>query len=221
MMTGDHPLTAGAIARSLGIMSQGQSLVTGPELDALSQDELVRRIESVSVFARLDPAQKIRIVEALQTRGRCVAVTGDGINDAPALSRADIGVAMGKGGTDVAREAADVVLLDDDYGTLVAGIEEGRRIYDNVTKFIRYALTGNAAELLVIAAGPLLGLPMPLLPIQILWINLVTDGLPGLALAAEPAEPDIMRRAPRPPRESLSRAACGNGSSACRWRFRF
>ncbi|WP_244851469.1 cation-transporting P-type ATPase [Caballeronia sp. SL2Y3] len=203
MMTGDHPLTASAIARSLGIMSQGQSLVTGPELDALSQDELVRRIESVSVFARLDPAQKIRIVEALQTRGRCVAVTGDGINDAPALSRADIGVAMGKGGTDVAREAADVVLLDDDYGTLVAGIEEGRRIYENVTKFIRYALTGNAAELLVIAAGPLLGLPMPLLPIQILWINLVTDGLPGLALAAEPAEPDIMRRAPRPPRESL------------------
>jgi Ca2+-transporting ATPase len=203
MITGDHPVTARAIARSLGIMTEGQALVTGPDLDEMTDNELLRKIEGVSVFARLDPSQKIRIVEALQTRGRCVAVTGDGINDAPALSRADIGVAMGMGGTDVAREAADVVLLDDDFSTIVAGIEEGRRIYDNVTKFIRYALTGNAAELLVVAAAPFLGLPLPLLPIQILWINLVTDGLPGLALAAEPAEPDIMRRAPRPLSQSL------------------
>ncbi|WP_250441752.1 cation-transporting P-type ATPase [Caballeronia sp. AZ1_KS37] len=203
MITGDHPVTARAIARSLGILAEGQSVLTGPELDALNDKALEAAIESVGVFARLDPPQKIRIVEALQARGHCVAVTGDGINDAPALTRADIGVAMGKGGTDVAREAASIVLLDDDFSTIVVGIEEGRRIYDNVRRFVRYALTGNTAEVCVVVAAPFLGLPLPLLPIQILWINLVTDGLPGLALAAEPAESDIMRRPPRARRESL------------------
>jgi Ca2+-transporting ATPase len=203
MITGDHPVTARAIARSLGILADGQSVLTGPEVDTLTDEALEAAIESIGVFARLDPPQKIRIVEALQARGHCVAVTGDGINDAPALTRADIGVAMGKGGTDVAREAASIVLLDDDFSTIVVGIEEGRRIYDNVRKFVRYALTGNTAELCVVVAAPFFGLPLPLLPIQILWINLVTDGLPGLALAAEPAEPDIMRRPPRARRESL------------------
>jgi len=203
MITGDHPVTARAIARSLGILAEGQSVLTGPELDALNDEALEAAIESIGVFARLDPPQKIRIVQALQARGHCVAVTGDGINDAPALARADIGVAMGKGGTDVAREAASIVLLDDDFSTIIVGIEEGRRIYDNVRKFVRYALTGNTAELCVVVAAPFFGLPLPLLPIQILWINLVTDGLPGLALAAEPAEPDIMRRPARARRESL------------------
>ncbi|BCQ28947.1 cation-translocating P-type ATPase (plasmid) [Caballeronia sp. NK8] len=203
MITGDHPVTARAIARSLGIVADDRSVLTGPELETLSDEALAQKIGSIGVFARLDPSQKIRIVQALQARGHCVAVTGDGINDAPALTRAGIGVAMGMRGTDVAREAASIVLLDDDFSTIVAGIKEGRRIYDNIRKFVRYALTCNTAELCVVAVAPFLGLPLPLLPIQILWINLVTDGLPGLALAAEPAEPDVMRRSPRATGETL------------------
>ena len=203
MITGDHPVTAKAIALSVGMLGEGDVILTGRELNALSDRALAERINRIRVFARVDPVQKIRIVEAIRSSGRYVAMTGDGVNDAPALARADIGIAMGKSGTDVAREAASVVLLDDNFATIVTAVKEGRRIFDNVRKFIRYVLACNSAELLVIAAAPLVGLPIPLLPIHILWINLVTDGLPGLALAAEPVEPTVMQRPPRSLREGI------------------
>ena len=204
MITGDHPATALAIAKRLGIVPEHASeVITGAALSEIDDAGLKERVLDVRVYARVDPAQKIRIVQALQSHGQFVAMTGDGVNDAPALKAADIGVAMGKGGTDVAREASALVLLDDNFATIVAAVREGRRIYDNIRKFVRYAMTGNSAEVLTLSLAPLFGLPLPLLPIHILWVNLVTDGLPGLALAAEGEERGIMRRPPRPPRESL------------------
>ncbi|MFN8581787.1 MAG: HAD-IC family P-type ATPase [Gemmatimonadaceae bacterium] len=172
-------------------------------LAGMSPEDLERTLAKACVFARVVPADKIRIVKALQATGELVAVTGDGVNDAPALRRADIGIAMGRSGTDVAREAAHLILLDDNFATIVRAVREGRRIYDNVRRFIRYTLSTNAGELWTVFVGPLLGLPLPLLPIQILWMNLVTDGLPGLALAAERAERGVIRRPPRAPRENI------------------
>ncbi|GAA0815788.1 cation-translocating P-type ATPase [Spirilliplanes yamanashiensis] len=192
LITGDHPATAAAIGDRLGILGPDGEVVTGAGAAG----------EHARVFARIQPEQKLDIVAALQARGHVVAMTGDGVNDAPALRRADIGVAMG-GGTEVARQAADLVLVDDNLATVGHAVHEGRRIYDNIRRFLRYGLSGGAAEILVMLAGPFLGLTVPLLPAQILWVNLLTHGLPGVALGAEPAEPGVMRRPPRSPQESV------------------
>lgn len=196
MITGDHPLTALHVARELGISRNG-GVVTGAELDRMSDRDLDSIVDETPVFARVSPQHKLKIVEALQRRQHVVAMTGDGVNDAPALKKADIGVAMGMTGTDVSKEVADMVLLDDNFSTIVAAAEEGRIIYDNIRKFIKYLLTTNLGEIWVMLVAPFLGMPLPLLPLQILWINLVTDGLPALALGVEPAERDVMQRPPR------------------------
>ncbi|MBV1850481.1 cation-translocating P-type ATPase [Catellatospora tritici] len=193
LITGDHPGTAAHIAAQVGIWRPGDPIATGDRPEQAHQ---------VRVFARTQPEQKLDIIAELQHHGHVVAMTGDGVNDAPALSRADIGVAMG-GGTEVARQAADLVLIDDNLGTVSHAVAEGRRVYDNIRRFLRYGLAGGTAELAVMLVGPLFGLGVPLLPGQILWINLLTHGLPGLALGAEPAEPDVLRRPPRPPDEQI------------------
>ncbi len=204
MITGDHQLTAKAIAEDLGIAQAGDRAITGRELDQLTTSELEDATQNINVYARVSPEHKLRIVQALRHRNQVVAMTGDGVNDAPALKQADIGVAMGITGTDVSKEASDMVLLDDNFATIVSAVEEGRVVYTNIRRFIRYILGSNIGEVLTIAAAPLLGLGgVPLSPLQILWMNLVTDGVPALALAVEPGRPSTMQRSPKDPSESI------------------
>jgi Ca2+-transporting ATPase len=200
MITGDHPSTAAAIATSVGILDEGGIVVTGQDVTAGRHRD---RLEQIRVYARTAPEQKLEIVDALRSAGQVVAMTGDGVNDAPALRRADVGVAMGRSGSEVARQAADIVLLDDNFTTLVAAVEEGRRVYDNVRRFLLFGVSGGVAELLIMLAGPAVGLALPLLPGQILWVNMLTHGLPGVALGAERAEDDVLSRPPRDPRQGV------------------
>jgi Ca2+-transporting ATPase len=203
MITGDHPDTALAIARELKLADAGQRVVTGAELDAMPDEELAGAVELVSVYARVSAEHKLRVVRAWQGRGQVVAMTGDGVNDAPAVRAADIGIAMGVTGTDVTKEASDMVLTDDNFASIVNAVEEGRGIFDNIRKFVHYLLSCNTSEVLFMLIAVVAGWPAPLTAIQILWINLVTDGLPALALGVEPTERDVMTRAPRPPREPV------------------
>ena len=202
MITGDHPLTAKAVADELGLSKTGR-VVTGAELEAMSDEELERAVESVEVCARVSPAHKLRVVTALQKRGQVVAMTGDGVNDAPALKKADIGIAMGITGTDVSKEAAAMTLTDDNFASIVAAVEEGRGIFSNIKKYLMYLLSSNIGEIGLMAGATLAGLPLPLSAVQILYVNLATDGLPALALAVDPPEDDLMRRPPRDPRTGI------------------
>jgi len=203
MITGDHQLTAKAIAEDIGLIARDGRVITGVELDKMSDEELRRKVEDISVYARTSPEHKVRILQALKERGHIVAMTGDGVNDAPAVKGADIGVSMGIKGTDVTREASDMILADDNFATIVHAVEEGRGIYDNIRKFIRLLLSTNLDEILLVAGATLLGLPLPMLPIQLLWLNIVSDGLPALALSVDPYEKDIMERKPRSPKEGI------------------
>jgi Ca2+-transporting ATPase len=208
MITGDHPLTAMEIARQLGITDNGRVL-TGVELEKITFEELKGYLDDVNVFARVAPEHKLRIVKALQEKGHIVAMTGDGVNDAPALRKADIGVAMGITGTDVSKEASDLVLLDDNFATIVAAVKEGRTIYDNIRKFVRFSVAGNIGKVLVMLIAPFLGKPLPLLPLQLLWLNLLTDGLLGLGMGVENPEKDTMKRKPYSPTEGVFSRGAG------------
>lgn len=203
MITGDHQLTAEAIAGSLGIIPRGGESISGKQLELLSDAELDERVENIYVYARVSPEHKLRIVRSLQRKGHVVAMTGDGVNDAPAIKAADIGIAMGINGTDVSKEASSLILSDDNFSTIVAAIEEGRGIYENIRKFIRYLLASNVGEILVMFLAMMAGLPLPLVPIQILWVNLVTDGLPAMALGVDQAENDLMKHKPRKAKENI------------------
>jgi len=204
MITGDHQQTALAVARELGIARDGDVALAGLELDHLSDEELRQRVTDVAVYARVSAAHKLRIVRAWKAAGAVIAMTGDGVNDAPAIKGADIGIAMGKSGTEVTKEASDMVITDDNFASIAAAVEEGRGVYDNIRKTLQYLLAGNLGELLLITGSVMVGWPIPLLPIHLLWINLVTDGLPALALATDPIDPDIMRRPPRRSNESIT-----------------
>jgi P-type Ca2+ transporter type 2C len=208
MITGDHPLTAIEIARQLGVTDNGRAL-TGIEIESLSFEELKNVVGEVNVFARVAPEHKLKIVEALQEQGHIVAMTGDGVNDAPALRKADIGVAMGLTGTDVSKEASDMVLLNDNFATIVAAVQEGRTIYDNIRKFVRFSVAGNIGKVLVMLLSPFLGSPLPLLPLQLLWLNLMTDGLLGLGMGVENPEADTMKRKPYSPTEGVFSRGAG------------
>ena len=203
MITGDHILTAKAIAKELGILRNNDLAITGKELDALSQKELEKNISKYSVFARVSPEHKVRIVEAFQKKGAVVAMTGDGVNDAPALKKADIGIAMGKNGTDVAKNASDMILADDNFVTIVEAVKQGRNIFENIKKAIHFLIATNIGEIVTIFMGLLLGLKAPLLAIQLLWINLVTDSLPAIAIGLEKPDEDIMNKKPRDSKKSI------------------
>jgi Ca2+-transporting ATPase len=202
MITGDHPVTAQAIARELGVLRGGRA-VTGAELDGMGEEDLAREVEAIEVYARVSPAHKLRVVTALQERGHSVAMTGDGVNDAPALKKADIGIAMGVTGTDVTKEAADMTLTDDNFASIVAAVEEGRGVFDNIKKYLMFLLSSNIGEIGLMAGASLAGLPLPLSAVQILYVNLATDGLPALALAVDPPEDDLMERPPRDPHRGI------------------
>jgi Ca2+-transporting ATPase len=197
MITGDHPITAEAIARELGILHEGKKVLTGVEIDKITDADFAKELEHVDVCARVTPAHKLRIVKALQEQGQIVAMTGDGVNDAPALKKADIGIAMGITGTDVSKEAAAMTLIDDNFASIVAAIEEGRIIFSNIKKYLMYLLSSNIGEIGLMVGSTILGLPLPLSAVQILYVNLATDGLPALALAVDPPENDIMKHQPR------------------------
>jgi Ca2+-transporting ATPase len=204
MITGDHPHTALAIARELGLTTKDDSVVSGTELSKLSDDELRERAPHIAVYARVTAEHKLRIIRAWKAGNAVVAMTGDGVNDAPALKGADIGIAMGIKGTEVTKQASDMVITDDNFASIVTAVEQGRGIYDNIRKTLQYLLAGNTAELLLMMLAIVIGLPAPLLPIHLLWINLVTDGLPALCLATDPIDPDVMRRRPRARAERIT-----------------